>query len=198
MEIELLNRSHRGAIESLFRNPRYMGISLDDKEGTFMENDADFLEIAYNVFCDTYLSDLNNFKAFGSVENGQVTSYISFYESVETPDWYWTQIRSKSRTAIPHVLDKAIDYNEKNGRLKFYSMFNEKYAKSYRRLAFSDAVNERYDFFDEFVVPEKTKCFYLVPWQILFNRTLVPARSLVRCTFLKQQYRETLPIAGGL
>lgn len=198
MEIELLNSSHIFALESLFRNPKYMGISLDDKEGKFMEKDADFQQIAYDVFCDTYLSGLNNFKVIGSIENGEVTSYISFYESVETPDWYWTQIRSKSPRAIPHLLDKATDYNEKNGRLKFYSMFNEKYAKTYRRLAFSESVNERYDFFDEFIVPEKTKCFYLIPWQILFNRTLVPVNSLVRCTFLKQQYRENLPILGGL
>lgn len=196
MRIEQLNATHREAVKQLFTSKKHMG--LDHRANYFVEPDAEFLQILYDNFCDTYLSGLKNFKAFGAIENDAVTAMIAFYESVETPDWYWTQIRSKNRKAIPMVLDEVAAYNEKNGRLKFYSLFNSKYAKTYRKLAFSKTMNERYGFFDEFIVPEKAKCFYLVPWQVLFNRVLVPAETLVRCTYLKQEYRQTLPIAGGL
>lgn len=196
MKIELLDITHSDAVKHLFTSKTHMG--LDHKENLFLEPDAEFLQIQYDNFCDTYLSGLKNFKAFGAVENGIVTAMIAFYESNESPDWYWTQIRSKNRSAIPLVLDEVVAYNEKNGRLKFYSLFNSKYAKTYRRLAFSRTMSERYDFFDEFIVPEKSKCFYVTPWQVLFNRVLVPTETLVRCTFLKQEYRDNLPIAGGL
>lgn len=202
MKVELLNQSHKEALTHLFYRNRYMGVTLQESNqetrGSFSESDPEFLFRVYNVFCDTYLSDTKNFKAFGTIEDGVITSYISFYESVETPDWYWTQIRSKNQAHVRDALDAAIEYNEKNGRYKFYSMFNEKYRNSYRRLAFSEYNKERYDAIDEFIVPAKTKCTYLVPWQLLFNRTLVPVDSLVRCSFLKQKYRTDLPIHGYL
>lgn len=193
-----LNSTHKDAVKHLFLSRKYMG--MDYSKDLFLEPDAEFMEIAYNAFCDTYLSGLKSFKAFGNVDelDGAVTAYIAFYESTESADWYWTQIRSKDRLSIPNILDAVVDYNEKNGRYKFYSMFNARYAKVYRKLTFSDSVSKRYDFFDEFIVPAKTRCFYQIPWQVLFNRTLVPADSIVRCTFLKQEYRTTLPISGGL
>jgi hypothetical protein len=203
MKVELLNKSHRQALEHLFYRNKYMGVNLEEtgsaSPGTFSESDPEFLYTVYNIFCDTYLSDLLNFKAFGTFDDdGIITSYVSFYESVETPDWFWTQVRSKNHSHIKYALDAAIKYNEDNNRYKFFSMFNLKYADSYRRLAFSDYNRERYDFVNEFVVPAKTKCVYLVPWQILFNRMLMPVDSLVRCAFLKSEYRPELPVAGFL
>ena len=102
------------------------------------------------------------------------------------------------RSHVAPLLDHVLAYNEANGRLKFYSMFNVKYAKSYRRFAFSLDAQERYDFVDELIVPARTKCIYQTYWYLLFNRTLVPADSMVRCTFLKQKYRTTIPIGGNL
>lgn len=193
-----LNSTHKESVKLLFASKKYMG--MDYTKDLFLEPDAEFMDIAYNAFCDTYLSGLKSFKAFGNIDelDGTITAYIAFYESTETADWYWTQIRSRDRLAIPHILDTVVDYNENNGRYKFYSMFNARYAKVYRKLTFSNRVSNRYDFFDEFVVPAKTRCVYQSPWQVLFNRTLVPADSIVRCTFLKQEYRENLPIAGRL
>lgn len=196
MAVERLTKEHAEGLKLLFSSERYMGVNSNTEY--FSGPDVKFNELSYNVFCDTYLSDLNNFKAFGYIEDGIVTSMISFYEAIDAPAWYWTQIRSKDHKTIPLVLDAAVAHNEANGRLKFYSMFNAKYAKSYRRLSFSKAVQERYGFIDELIVPAKTKCLYQDYWQILFNRTLVPVDSLVRCTYLKQEYRETLPIAGNL
>ena len=77
-------------------------------------------------------------------------------------------------------------------------MFPLEYKKVYRRLAFSNIAKERYDYFDEFHVKEKHYPIFNLPWQILYNRTLVPVDSIVRCTFLKQQYRDTLYDAGRL
>lgn len=195
MIIEKLTCNHALGLRPLFTSGYYMGVA----EAEYIPNeDIKFNELAYSVFCDTYLSDLNNFKAFGAIEEGVVTSLISFYESVDAPAWYWTQVRSKNRRNIPYVLDAVMAYNEGNGRLKFYSTFNYKYAESFRRLAFSKAAQERYGFFDECIVPTKTKCIYPDYWQILFSRSLVPAESLVRCAYLKQEYRTVLPIAGNL
>ncbi len=195
--IEKLNNSHCEAMRLAFTEVKYMG--TDVTKNHFMENDAKFLEIAYNGFCDTYLSGLNNYHAYGSVDNGVVTSYVSFYESIETPDWYGTQFRSiHNQGSLQGVLDEVIKHNESNGRLKFFSLFNKKYKKGIRKFMFSEWANERYESVDEYIVPARTRCIYQTPWQVLFNRTLVPIDSLVRCTYLKQQYRNELPIAGNL
>lgn len=196
MHIERLTHNHADGVKILFSSERYMGVNSNTEY--FVGDTIVFNELAYAVFCDTYLSNLNNFKAFGSIEDGIVTSMISFYEAIDSPAWYWTQIRSKNKNSIPLVLDAAIEHNEFNGRLKFYSMFNSKYAKGYRRLAFSKSVQERYGFVDECIVPPKTKCIYQDYWQILFNRTLVPIETIVRCTYLKQEYRAVLPVAGNI
>ena len=188
MSIEQLNNSHREAVRSLFEKSRHMGTTVSDN----------FMERAYTAFCDTYLTGLNSFKAYGYIKDGIVLSYIAFFESNDSAEWYWTQIKSKDNTTISDVLDEVIKYHESNGRLKFYSMFNRKYEKSYRRLTFSKSVSERYGFFDEYIVPSKNKCYYLTAWHVLFNRMLMPVDTIVRCTFLKQEYRKNLPIAGGL
>ena len=194
--IELLNKNHAELAKTLFYSTdRYMGVDLN--VSSFMEKDAEFLSIAYTNFCDTYLSDLNNFKAYGNIEDGKMNAYIAFYESNDAPEWFGTQIRSHDKKIIPSVLDKVMEHNEARGRFKFYSMFNMKYAKSFRRFAFSEYNSERYGSYEEFIVPAKTKCVYTMPWQILYNRTLVPVDTIVRCTFLKNEYR-IIPIAGSL
>lgn len=195
--IEKLNNSHCEAMRHAFIDTKYMGTDVTTNH--FMETDAKFLQIAYDGFCDTYLSGLNNYHAYGSIENGIVTSYVSFYESIESPDWYGTQFRSiHNAGSLQEVLDSVIKHNEAQGRLKFFSLFNQKYKKGIRKFMFSEWANERYESIDEFIVPARTKCIYQMPWQILFNRTLVPVDSLVRCTYLKQQYRAALPIGGNL
>lgn len=196
MTVELLTSKHKDSVQKLFMARKYMGVDYNLKP--FTEPEAKYMNLAYDNFCDTYLSDLNNYKAFGFIQDAEIKSYISFYESIESPEWYWTQVRSIDKTTVSLVLDQVAKYNELNGRLKFYSMFNSKYRRSYRKFAFSDEMNLRYDYFDEFIIPEKTKCLFNLPWQILFNRTLVPVESIVRCTFLKQEFRSSLPILGNL
>ncbi len=195
--IEKLNSSHAEAMRAAFTGEKFMGVGVNTNY--FVGPDVKFMQIAYDGFCDTYLSGLKTYHAYGSIENGVVTSYFSFYESQETPDWYATQIRSiPNLGSLQEVQDAVIKHNEANGRFKFFSLFNKKYRRSIRKFMFSDWANERYDYFDEYIVPARTKCLYQTPWQVLFNRTLVPIDSIVRCTFLKQQYRDITPIAGSL
>jgi superfamily I DNA and/or RNA helicase len=196
MEVVQLNKQHAEASKILFTSKNFMGV--DHSTNHFLDDDADFLQLSYDSFADNYISGLESFKAFGVIEGDYVTSMITFYESSDNPEWYWTQIRSKNNTYIPDLLDKVIEYNESKGRLKFYSLFNKKYEKSMRRFAFSEYNNERYDSFDECIIPAKTKCYYSTPWALLFSRTMLPVDSIIRCSFLKQKYRIQIPIAGNL
>ena len=151
-----------------------------------------------DFFAATYLSDLNNYHAYGAIDNGIVQAYIGFYESNDDAAWYWNHVRSFGNNMIKPVLDRVIEHNEGRGRLKFYSMFPKRYAKIYRRLAFSRYNNERYDYFDEFYVESRHQCKFNLPWQVLYNRTLAPVDTIVRCTFLKQNYRYNITNAGML
>jgi len=198
MRVEQLTDMHKEAIKPLFGVKKWMGV--DASAGAFIHEAYDFENVYYTNFCNTYLSGLNSYHAFGAFnDNGEVIGFIGFYESSDNAEWYWTHVLTKDaagKKVIPAILDKVIAYNESNGRLKFYSMWNAKYAKVYRRLAFSIENSERYDSFDEYMVPAKHRVLYTMPWMVLYGRILLPVDSIVRCTFLKQQYREELLIAG--
>ena len=196
MEIVKLNNTHIDMVRPLFEKEKYMGILAETK--SFVQGDKPFADIFHEAFATTYLSDLNNYHAYGAINNGIVQAYIGFYESIDDASWYWNHVRSFGNNMIKPVLDEVIQHNEKRGRLKFYSMFPKRYAKTYRRLAFSEYNNERYDYFDEFYVESRHQCKFTLPWQILYNRTLAPVDTVVRCTFLKQKYRHNISNAGML
>jgi len=154
----------------------------------------------YTIFCDTYLSDLNNFCAFGAVDNeGIVHALMSFYISDDEPSWFFTIGRSLGNNfLLKDILDEVMKYNENMGRLKFYTCMNIEQAHLMRRLGFSKEAAKRYDYFDEYIVNENHKPFYLLHWEILFKRSLIPVKTVVRCTFLKREYRTVLPIGGNI
>ena len=194
-----LNAEHIVQIQHLFQIPKFMGVKTDRFH--ISSNLGNFSEVYLKMFADTYLTDSQNYHAYGVQDDqGNINSILGFYESIDDASWYWTHVRTTGNngTEIKMLLDKVMEHNEKNGRLKFYSMFPLEYKKVYRRLAFSNIAKERYDYFDEFHVKEKHYPIFNLPWQILYNRTLVPVDSIVRCTFLKQQYRDTLYDAGRL
>jgi hypothetical protein len=158
-----------------------------------------FNTVLYGIFCSNYLSNLKNFHAFGYLKDNQVKAMISFYESTEEPAWYYTIYRSTGdNTLLRDVLDKVIDYNEQNGRYKFYTLVHQKHSKLLRKFHWSKYNNERYGYFDEILVPAKTKCIYTNPFELLFKRFILPDDSVVRCNYLKQEYRTTLPIGGNM
>jgi hypothetical protein len=201
MNIVKITDEHSQALKYVFRRKDYMGVDLDTNHFVDQDRHGQVEQVLYSNFCYTYLSDRKSHHAFGHLdEHGNITSVLGFYESSDDASWYWNQIRTTGDNAseVKAVLDEVIKFNESRGRLKFYSMFPLKYRKVYRRMAFSKWASERYDSFDEFYVEAKHQCRFTLPWQIMYNRTLVPTDTLVRCTFLKQEYREQLFNGGAL
>ena len=199
MTVVKLDSSHKDAVKELFQTKKYMGIDVADSSFNPNGDGDEFNEVLYNIFCSNYLSDLNNFHAYGYLEDGKVKALISFYESNEEPSWFYTIYRSSgNNNMLRDVLDEVIKHNEERGRLKFYTLTTSKHTKLLRRFHWSKYNNERYGYFDEFLVPAKNKCLYINPWELLFKRFLIPEDSIVRCNFLKQEYRITLPIGGNL
>jgi hypothetical protein len=189
MNIIELTESHKDTIITLF---------YENQSTVIEKNSAGLLE--HKVFSETYLANLSRYKAYGLEDgNGKMLGLISFYISSAEPVWYGTTIRStNNKKYVRILLDAVIKYNEDCGRYRFYTLWPTKYSKFLRRFAFSDNTKERYDYFDECVVPAKTKCIYQNFWNILFNRMLVPVDTVVRCTYLKQECRKNIPIGGNL
>ena len=199
MTVVKLNNSHVEAGKGLFETKKYMGIDVNSADFTKNDETLTFNKLLYDIFCSNYLSDLNNFHAYGYLKDGKVKALISFYESTEEPAWFYTIYRSSGdNNLLRLVLDAVIKHNEERGRLKFYTLTHASHTKLLRRFHWSKYNNERYGYFDEFLVPAKNKCFYINPWELLFKRFLVPEDSIVRCNYLKQEYRTTLPIGGNI
>lgn len=197
MSVVKLTGEHAEQIQHLFNNKKYMGKDIEDE--AFKLKDTTFNKLTYDMFCANYLTDLKNFHAYGYVEDEQVKALISFYESVEEPAWYYTIYRSSGNNELLRpVLDRVIEHNEARGRLKFYTLVHERHSKLLRRFHWSKYNDERYGYFDEYIVPERFKCYYVNAWELLYKRMLLPEASIVRCNYLKQEYRTTLPQGGNL
>ena len=199
MSVVKLDSSHAEAVKGLFQNKKYMGVDVNSSDFTKNDETLNFNKLLYDIFCSNYLGDLNNFHAYGYLKDGVVKALISFYESNEEPSWFYTIYRSSgNNNLLRQVLDEVIKYNEDNGRLKFYTLTHSNHTKLLRRFHWSKYNDERYGYFDEFVVPARNKCFYINPWELLYKRFLLPEDSIVRCNYLKQEYRTTLPIGGNI
>jgi hypothetical protein len=197
MSVVKLNSNHSEQIKDLFMNKKYMGLDISDP--AFKLEDTTFNRLTYDIFCNNYLSDLKNFHAYGYIQDNTVKSLISFYESVEEPAWYYTIYRSSGDNELLRpVLDSVIEHNESQGRLKFYTLVHKRHSRLLRRFHWSKYNNERYGYFDEFIVPERCKCYYTNAWELLYKRMLLPEESIVRCNYLKQEYRTELPIGGNI
>lgn len=198
MPVVKLSSEHIEQVKPLFYIKKFMGTSTLGKSVT-KENPGN--KLLYDIFCSNYLSDLDNFHAYGYVDedDGEVKSLISFYESVEEPAWYYTVYRSSGDNELLRpVLDKVIEHNEANGRLKFYTLANQRHSRLLRRFHWSKYNDERYGYFDEYFVPAKQKCYYTNAWELLFKRYLSSEDCVVRCNYLKQEYRTSLPQGGNL
>ena len=210
MGVIKLNRTHAQAVKPLFETDKYMGTQIATNDSfkidstVLKENDLTkqqaFNMILYGIFCSNYLSGLQNFHAYGYLEDNEIKAMISFYESTEEPAWYYTIYRSSgNNNLLRDVLDKVIAHNEERGKIKFYPLVNKQHSRLLRRFHWSQYNDERYGYFDEFVVPAKTKCFYPNSFELLFKRFLLPTDSVVRCNYLKQEHRpEELPIGGNI
>lgn len=197
MIIKKLELSDQDILKPIFESKKFMGLRTDQAE--FFEKDR-MAEIYWGAFCTTYLKELASYHAFGAFDNdGNILGIISCYQSPDEPSWYGTQIRNNGDKRVARaLLDTMIKFNESVGRLKFYTLWNVNHGKLLRRFIFSNWANERYDYFDEYTVSAKHKCVYTSHWHVLFNRILLPNDVIVRCTFLKQKYRDALPNGGNL
>lgn len=198
MNIIKLDQSHTNVIRPLFNNKNYMGQDISDSDFFYKEKMA---EIYHKAFYTTYLTGLTNYHAFGMIDDtNNIVALIAGYQSPDEPAWYGTNIRSSAQDPeiIRQLLDKMIEFNEQQGRLKFYTLWSAKHARLLRRFAFSAKTNERYDYFDEILIPARTRCLYNNYWQVLFNRILLPHDTVVRCSFLKQKYRNKIPVGGNI
>lgn len=199
--IRLLNVTDKEKTRCLFDLPNWMGVNLKEKD--FYDNfqgKSKINDLYHDHFCYSYLSGLKTYKAVGYLDaDKNILGFLSLYQSPDEPSWYGTQIRSVGgKKIVRDLLDFAMDLNEKDGRFKFYTLWSSDQTRYLRRFAFSSFNNERYDYFDECVIPANHKCFYTNYWHVLFNRTLIPIDVTIRCTFLKQQYRNNIPIGGHI
>lgn len=152
----------------------------------------------FEIFSDTYLSNLRNYKAYASVENESITSIVGFYESADYPEWFVTYMMCTVQDHLRLVMNDAIDYNERKGKLRFFSLIDEKHQPTYNNIILSDEQWRRYGWFDDFMVKSKNKCIHVMPWHALYFRTLVDGNTIVRCNFLKQENRKTIPNGGNI
>lgn len=196
--IEKLNYSHKDKVRHLFSKSDYMGVGKNKFTSSYV---TDINEDAYNIFCDNYLTDLSSFHAYGSVNpnTGLVDAFISYYESEDDPSWYYTIYRSSGNyILLKDILDRVIEVNEAKGRLKFFTLVNSEHSKLLRKFTWSKYNDARYGWVDECVIPANTKPFYIHHWELLFKRILIPVNTTVRCNFLKQEYRTSLPTLGDI
>ena len=198
MKIIKLTDKNLSDCETLFQSEKMMGVSVS---GVWINSFGDTQansELMLSRFAATYLAGLENFHSFGYFNDlGVLEGYLSIYEDINEPGWYMTNSRnSGDRQVIKDLLDYAIGYNENNGRYKFYTLLTPKTAKVVRRFGWSEFNNDRYGYVDEYTVPARTRCFYHQAWEILFNRVMLPVDTVVRCSFLKQEFR-TMKIIGG-
>ena len=186
MAVIKLDHFHITAVSKLF------GAAPDTSQGDFNVNLLDF---SCEAFCDVYLSSRESFHAYGYIdEAGRLTSLISFYESGEDPSWYYTfSFTLPGHDHLNEVLDAVIKHNETAGRLKFYTKIHSRIRGS----QWSEYNDTRYSFFDEYKMPSHGVCFYDHHSLALFFDKMIPGRLIVRCNFLKQEYREPLPLGGN-
>lgn len=199
MEIIKLDRSHRELVKKTFTGNRYMGTEIDENTWGISADIQNL--ILFNRFADAYLSDLNSFHAYAALDpdSGEIATLISYYEASDEPSWYYTLCRGSGNIAAHRAtLDHILEINESRGRLKFYTLVNARHVRVIRRFGWSERNSERYGYFDEYLVPEKCRCFYSTHWDVLFKRALLPQDTVVRCSFLKQEYRTELPLGGSI
>ena len=203
-----LTSDHITAVKPLFDQPyRIINQNKGDDDDSkinkvaksFSNDPGQFNHLLYSIFCGNYLAGLKNFHAFGHISEGEVKALISFYESPDEPSWYYTVYRSSGNNdLLRDVLDAVISYNERNGRLKFYTLTSLRHSKLLRNFHWSKYNSERYGYFDEYICPARHRTYYTTHWELLYKRFLLPTDSIVRCNFLKQEYRTTLPVGGNI
>lgn len=175
-----LTLAHSDNIKNLFTSSDSLDNQLDIAS-------PGFINVSHEIFQTNYLGQLNNWHSFAD-EN--LTTAIVCYQSQDEASWYLTH--KVGNGDITHLISEAIEYNQNCNLFKFYMIIPTTNLDT-----FSLGINE-YDYFDEMIVPKKTRCYYSTIWQLLYQRVLPTEDTIVRCYYLKKEYRKTINIAGTL
>lgn len=168
-----LDNSHINKIQHLFHNINEYEI----KETASLNALTNYEQFTLNY--------LGNLKLWHSFTNSNFQGLIGFYQSIDESAWYLTQIKYTNFNVVPDIINEVINYNENQGRKKFYCVFNENIKDTHHNILNAQQVS-RYNYIDEFYVDPKQKCLYNLPWQILYNRQTYQTRTFVRCYYLVQ------------
>jgi hypothetical protein len=171
------NLSQLDIIEKLYLEPNIFQVPF--KKAYQSNNNYE-----YNIIKSNFLGQLKNWHTYG----GQ-SCFITFYESIDEPAWFCTNLRYSESLNVANAMTECIDHNEQNNRLKFYCLLPSNVKNEHQNLILDSNQIERYDWIDEYNVPEKTMAKFTHAWQTLYGRTLADCPTTVRCYFLKNKYR---------
>ena len=148
-------------------------------------------------FASMYIMELQNYRAYGYFVEDTCLAIISCYKSTYDASWYLTHIFYKDITIVPELLSYCIKMFENEGIYKFYNLVPLNY-NTFDKLHWKPSDLERYIQVDECKLLAKTKSFYNHYNFILQERILLSDDYIVRCNFLKPEYRTNIPLGGNI
>lgn len=183
-----LTIDHIDEIEELFKQKNCYRYLPDYNPNLNSDVDSEkFYNFEHQIFVKNYLGQLKNWSSFA---NKTKTSGIVCFQSEDEPSWYITDIYGVDE--IKSIILEAIEYHENLNLYKFYLVLPFELINEFSlELSY-------YDYFDEIVVEEKTKCFFTTFWQILYKRILPSKKSIVRCYFMKKEFRKNIPLMSNI
>jgi hypothetical protein len=154
-------------------------------------------ETKREFFSSYYLSELDNLRTYGYFVDDTVQVIISCYKSIMDTSWYLTHTFYNNIDLVPELLSYIINMFEGEGIYKFYNLV-PKDSNAIDKLQWKLIDLERYIQVDECLLPAKTKSFHTSYWMILQERMLLDNDYIIRCNFLKPEYRSQLPLGGNI
>lgn len=142
----------------------------------------------YGIFCSYYLTNLEKFHGWGTFNDNKLISAIGYYDSIDDAAGYLTHQCGEFKY-IGVTLDSVAAQLEAVGKYKIYSRLYSDDVSVWDE-CLSDSFKSRYITVTEYTVRTKEPCIYTFPWHVLYMRTLWSRDTVVKCSFLKEEYRE--------
>lgn len=190
--IELLTEAHADAIRPLFYNRNHLNYGV----ASLLSTGEGFHQAAYQFFVDSYLSGLQDFQAYGVIQDGTVVAMIGIYTSHDSPEWYVAQIFCQAVAAyhFAPLIHHVAKIQEALGRNRFIALGAP---ATHWFFTPDPGKQSRYEVVEEMTVPAKTRCFFNTYWQVLFNRALFPTDQPIRSWTLRPERRSRF-IGGSM
>lgn len=187
-----LNETHLEKIKHLFCSPSIFDIhylNIDKSSNSELSNY--FYEVAS-------INYLGKFKCWHSFSDINFNSMVTCFQSIDDCSWYCSNIRSNNVNTIKFAMNECIRFNEMQGINKFYCVVPQEIQQTHSNMILTEDNKIRYEWVDEYTVPQKTRCIYNQAWQILYSRTLPEKDTTIRMYFLKKEFRLSLKTAGNI